>query len=128
MAGRGTDIKLQEEVKAAGGLHVILTEINDSRRIDRQLIGRCARQGDPGSYRIFLSDADMLMDEKNKTQLWARLAAWFPLFPREFFFRGAQSQIDGKKIRDRLAMLYHEKKRLRLLKQSGLDPVLDIVD
>ena len=50
MAGRGTDIKLGEGVAEAGGLHVIVTEMHDAARIDRQLIGRCGRQGDPGSY------------------------------------------------------------------------------
>ncbi len=49
MAGRGTDIKLTEEVSKSGGLHVIGTERHESRRIDRQLAGRCARQGDPGT-------------------------------------------------------------------------------
>ena len=58
MAGRGTDIKLDEAAKAAGGLHVICCEKNDSRRVDRQLIGRCARQGDPGSYKIICSIED----------------------------------------------------------------------
>ena len=50
MAGRGTDIVLADEARAAGGLHVIVAELNDARRVDRQLAGRCARQGDPGSY------------------------------------------------------------------------------
>jgi preprotein translocase subunit SecA len=50
MAGRGTDIRLGAEVAARGGLHVILTEFHESARIDRQLYGRCARQGDPGSF------------------------------------------------------------------------------
>ena len=58
MAGRGTDIKLDEAAKAAGGLHVICCEKNDSRRVDRQLIGRCARQGDPGSYKVICSIED----------------------------------------------------------------------
>lgn len=49
MAGRGTDIAIDPQVRAAGGLHVILTELHESARIDRQLFGRCARQGDPGS-------------------------------------------------------------------------------
>ncbi len=49
MAGRGTDIRLSKPVREAGGLHVILTEYHESARIDRQLFGRCARQGDPGS-------------------------------------------------------------------------------
>ncbi len=61
MAGRGTDIKLSPEVARQGGLHVIVTERNDSGRIDRQLVGRCARQGDPGSSRIFASLEDDLM-------------------------------------------------------------------
>jgi preprotein translocase subunit SecA len=55
MAGRGTDIKLGAGVAEAGGLHVITTELNDSARIDRQLFGRCARQGDPGSCEAILA-------------------------------------------------------------------------
>jgi preprotein translocase subunit SecA len=58
MAGRGTDITLHESVITAGGLHVISTQLNDSRRIDRQLSGRCARQGDPGSHEMLLSLED----------------------------------------------------------------------
>jgi preprotein translocase subunit SecA len=55
MAGRGTDIKLAGGVAESGGLHVIATELNDSGRIDRQLFGRCARQGDPGSCEAILA-------------------------------------------------------------------------
>jgi len=55
MAGRGTDIKLAPGVAESGGLHVIATELNDSGRIDRQLFGRCARQGDPGSCEAILA-------------------------------------------------------------------------
>ena len=58
MAGRGTDIKLDAVAEAAGGLHVICCEKNDSRRIDRQLVGRSARQGDPGSYKVICSIED----------------------------------------------------------------------
>src|SRR5690606_14096018 len=61
MAGRGTDIKLGPGVAELGGLHVIGTERHESRRIDRQLRGRCARQGDPGSSHFFLSLEDDLM-------------------------------------------------------------------
>ncbi len=61
MAGRGTDIELHEAVRANGGLHVIATEMHSSARIDRQLIGRAARQGDPGSYQFFLSLEDELL-------------------------------------------------------------------
>jgi preprotein translocase subunit SecA len=61
MAGRGTDIKLGEGVANAGGLFVIGTERHESRRIDRQLRGRCARQGDPGGSRFYVSFEDDLM-------------------------------------------------------------------
>lgn len=61
MAGRGTDIKLGEGVKELGGLHVIGSERHESRRIDRQLRGRCSRQGDPGSSQFFISLEDQLM-------------------------------------------------------------------
>ncbi len=61
MAGRGTDIKLGEGVAELGGLYVIGSERHDSRRIDRQLRGRCSRQGDPGSSRFYISLEDNLM-------------------------------------------------------------------
>ena len=61
MAGRGTDIKLSDEVKAAGGLAIVGTERHDSRRVDRQLRGRAGRQGDPGSSQFFVSLEDNLM-------------------------------------------------------------------
>ena len=61
MAGRGTDIKLSPEVKAAGGLAIIGTERHESRRVDRQLRGRAGRQGDPGSSVFFVSLEDDLM-------------------------------------------------------------------
>ena len=61
MAGRGTDIKLPDEVKAAGGLAIIGTERHDSRRVDRQLRGRSGRQGDPGSSIFYISLEDKLM-------------------------------------------------------------------
>ncbi|NUN92391.1 MAG: preprotein translocase subunit SecA [Verrucomicrobiae bacterium] len=76
MAGRGTDIKLGEGVPELGGLHVIGTERHESRRIDRQLRGRCARQGDPGSSHFFISLEDDLM------RLFAsgKLGAWMEKF------------------------------------------------
>jgi len=61
MAGRGTDIKISDEVKAAGGLAIIGTERHDSRRVDRQLRGRAGRQGDPGSSQFYVSLEDNLM-------------------------------------------------------------------
>ncbi|HQW12566.1 MAG TPA: preprotein translocase subunit SecA [Saprospiraceae bacterium] len=61
MAGRGTDIKISDEVKAAGGLAIIGTERHESRRVDRQLRGRAGRQGDPGTSQFFVSLEDNLM-------------------------------------------------------------------
>jgi preprotein translocase subunit SecA len=61
MAGRGTDIKLEKGVAELGGLHVIGTERHESRRVDRQLFGRAARQGDPGSAQAFISAEDELL-------------------------------------------------------------------
>jgi preprotein translocase subunit SecA len=60
MAGRGTDIQLHPDVRDAGGLHVVLTEYHESRRIDRQLFGRAGRQGDPGSYESIVALDDEL--------------------------------------------------------------------
>lgn len=71
MAGRGTDIKLGPDVAERGGLHVILTERHDSGRIDRQLTGRCARQGDPGSHEAFLSLEDPILEGKRgRVMIW----------------------------------------------------------
>jgi preprotein translocase subunit SecA len=61
MAGRGTDIRLGSGVAALGGLHVLATERHESRRVDRQLFGRAARQGDPGSAQAFVSLDDNLL-------------------------------------------------------------------
>lgn len=61
MAGRGTDIMLDDEGRAGGGLHVILTEMHGARRVDRQFVGRAGRQGDPGSSQVFLAMDDELV-------------------------------------------------------------------
>jgi preprotein translocase subunit SecA len=61
MAGRGTDIKLEPGVAEMGGLHLLAVEPNESLRVDRQLIGRVGRQGDPGSYQFFVSADDALL-------------------------------------------------------------------
>ncbi|MDL2321930.1 preprotein translocase subunit SecA [Desulfosarcina sp. OttesenSCG-928-B08] len=78
MAGRGTDIQLAKGVARAGGLHVILTEHHEARRIDRQLYGRAARQGDPGSCRAITSLEDELVLEyiRNLPVPWAKLHAY----------------------------------------------------
>ena len=80
MAGRGTDIKLAPGVAEEGGLHVIATERHDTRRIDRQLFGRCGRQGDPGSAEAIISLEDELIDVyTGKPLRW--LASAFLRFP-----------------------------------------------
>ncbi len=73
MAGRGTDIKLGQGVNDLGGLRVVGTERHEARRIDRQLRGRCARQGDPGSSRFFISFEDDLMRNFADSR---KLAVW----------------------------------------------------
>lgn len=78
MAGRGTDIHLGPDVESNGGLHVILTERNDSARIDRQLVGRCARQGQPGSFQRITS----LEDELIKTSYGVFIIKLTALFAR----------------------------------------------
>ena len=61
MAGRGTDIRLENGVEILGGLHVVATEANESSRVDRQLFGRAARQGDPGSVMAVYCAADAVL-------------------------------------------------------------------
>jgi len=75
MAGRGTDIKLPPNVIEKGGLHVLMTERHEAGRIDRQLAGRCGRQGDPGSYEAYLSLEDPLL-ENAPSGFWCLAAKW----------------------------------------------------
>lgn len=84
MAGRGTDIKLDEDARRCGGLHVILTERHEAGRIDRQLAGRCGRQGDPGSFEAMISmEDDIVQKEKGLWKLFtailmrSRMSFWW---------------------------------------------------
>ena len=79
MAGRGTDIKLGPGVQDLGGLHVVGTERHQSRRVDRQLRGRCARQGDPGSSRFYVSFEDDLMRNFGAADRMTRIMERFGL-------------------------------------------------
>jgi preprotein translocase subunit SecA len=131
MAGRGTDIRLPELVSRKGGLHVILTERHDSPRIDRQLFGRCGRQGDPGSCREYLCFEDEILELGFGKPFaeWARSTySRFPYSPAlaRFWFEVAQRRLDQRRTATRLALFRQEKKRLRALKQAGLDPLLDV--
>jgi len=120
MAGRGTDIKLSSEVEALGGLHVILTEFHESARVDRQLFGRSARQGNPGTVEAIVSLEDELFHCYVATltrwgkSLWLgktrfhrdlfRLFVWF-----------AQSKSERQNRRARLDTLTRDRKWLESL-------------
>jgi len=126
MAGRGTDIKLAEAAINAGGLHVISCEKNTSGRIDRQLAGRCGRQGDPGSYEAILSLEDAFIEKRfgkmargiarftDGTQLvrpqWlGRSMMSFTQMMTEYYFRQVRN-----------AMMKVDKKRDEMLAFSGM--------
>jgi preprotein translocase subunit SecA len=133
MAGRGTDIKLGEGVAEAGGLHVIVTEMHDAARIDRQLIGRCGRQGDPGTYRTYVSLEDDIIGSgfgpkvgKKYEELGTRADG--PLNQYARAFRQAQKKVERRHFRDRNVLLYHEKQRKKMQREMGQDPYLDTPD
>ena len=129
MAGRGTDIKLGEGVHELGGLHVIMTEMHDSARIDRQLVGRCGRQGDPGCYRVYLALEDELL-----LGLGPEKAKYYHEYGRDNpgrydelarLFVKAQRKLEKRHFLDRKVLMYHEKERKKLQLQMGQDPYLD---
>jgi preprotein translocase subunit SecA len=132
MAGRGTDIRLGEGVVALGGLHVICTELHEAQRIDRQLIGRCGRQGDPGTYRQFLALDDEILEtafgpkkaDKFKAR-GIRLAGRGPISGFESLLYKAQRKVERRHFRDRKILLYHEKERQKMQRQMSQDPYLD---
>ncbi|MBQ3387883.1 MAG: preprotein translocase subunit SecA [Thermoguttaceae bacterium] len=131
MAGRGTDIRLPDEVLQIGGLHVICTELHESARIDRQLIGRCGRQGDPGSYRQYLSLEDEIIEKAYGPKKADKFAAQGEGAEDKLFnnkirkFYRAQKKVEKKSYRSRKTMLYYEKERKKMQKGMGQDPYLD---
>ncbi|MBQ2822863.1 MAG: preprotein translocase subunit SecA [Thermoguttaceae bacterium] len=130
MAGRGTDIRLGEGVEELGGLHVICTEMHESARIDRQLIGRCGRQGDPGSYRQYLSLDDELLltgfGPKRAKRLKNKGEETEKRFDStERLFVKAQKKVEKKHFRQRKALMYFEKQRKKMQREMGQDPYLD---
>ncbi|MDP7014388.1 MAG: preprotein translocase subunit SecA, partial [Pirellulaceae bacterium] len=130
MAGRGTDIALGEGVEALGGLHVVGTELHESARIDRQLIGRCGRQGDPGSFRQFMAlDDEILQAGLGERSAAAAVAASesssssTDLWIRRFY--RAQRKVEKSHFRQRRLLMHHERRRRELQRQMGQDPFLD---
>ena len=125
MAGRGTDIPLADGVAELGGLHVIAACRNDAKRIDRQLFGRCARQGDPGSHQSILSLEDQLIQENCHPALvrfLRRRAARGGLFQRTltlYTIRYAQRKTERRHRKARRDLLKHERHTGRLLAFSG---------
>ncbi|WP_420903572.1 hypothetical protein [Candidatus Magnetaquiglobus chichijimensis] len=111
MAGRGTDIRLGDGVVERGGLHVIVAEINDSLRVDRQLAGRCGRQGDPGSVSIHLSlddDLAVRLLPDSVRGLFSLLAGRFVHglgFVAQRAFRWAQSRVEAEAFARRWSVL-----------------------
>ncbi len=130
MAGRGTDIQISEEARKLGGLHVICSELHDSSRIDRQLIGRCGRQGDPGTFRQFMSlDDDILESGFGKLRA-AKMKRGSRQAPEQLvrlaaLFRAAQRKIEKRYFRARTMLLHQEKIRQEFQREMGLDVYLD---
>ena len=131
MAGRGTDIKLPPEVLEIGGLDVVCTELHESARIDRQLIGRCGRQGDPGSYRQYLSLEDEILEKAYGPKKANKIKAKAQEEPDKEYpnklkmFYRAQKKVEKKSYRSRKTMLYYEKERKKMQRGMGQDPYLD---
>lgn len=130
MAGRGTDIKLGPGVAENGGLHVIGTERHEAERIDRQLVGRAGRQGDPGSGQFFLCLEDKLLEglgvaRQRSLQQLARSGATRPWVMFRPLFRKAQKKLERKYYRQRLDLMNYDKHRQELLQDLGADPYVD---
>jgi preprotein translocase subunit SecA len=133
MAGRGTDIKLGPNVADLGGLHVICTELHDSARIDRQLMGRCGRQGDPGTVRQYMSlDDDVIRTGfgPETAEKMTALGQSSRVSPQQYLglLKRAQRKVERRHLRDRFVLLHHEKERKKMQREMGQDPYLDTPD
>jgi preprotein translocase subunit SecA len=130
MAGRGTDIRLGPGVAEQGGLHVLGTERHEARRIDRQLAGRAARQGDPGSCQFFLSLDDELLEglgpaRQARLQALGRAGGKKDWQSYQSLFLKAQRRVERRHRKQRVDLMIHEKQRLETLKDIGADPYVD---
>ena len=132
MAGRGTDIHLHDDVRKNGGLHVIATEMHTNRRIDRQLVGRAARQGDPGPYLFWLSLDDELfryltVEKRKRLKETANPNKSGELPYRWIYtFRRLQRVIENQERKYRRQLLKQEKSREKMCRAMGLDPYLEL--
>ena len=122
MAGRGTDIKLSDASLELGGLHVIGVSPNDSQRIDRQLIGRAARQGNPGSSQFFAAATDDLF-QQFAPGLAARIASKANALGESIDFSKELSHLQSRVERKN-----REKRRDATLRDSWMDQVINLVD
>ncbi|MDH3388540.1 MAG: prepilin peptidase, partial [Gammaproteobacteria bacterium] len=126
MAGRGTDIRLEDDVVALGGLHVIATERHESARIDRQLFGRCGRQGDPGSYEMITSLEDELIARygseigRRLVDMTWRIAPWLAKPFALWLTHAAQQAAEKKNAVARSRVLRSEDYLENVLAFSGL--------
>ena len=113
-----------------GGLHVLGTERHEARRIDRQLAGRAARQGDPGSCQFFLSLEDELLEglgpsREAKLQALGRAGKKTNWHTYQPWFLKAQRRVERRHRKQRVDLMIHEKQRLETLKDIGADPYVD---
>jgi preprotein translocase subunit SecA len=133
MAGRGTDFLLEDSVRDAGGLHVILTEIHEAARIDWQLIGRGARQGMPGSYRTFVSMEDELLAMGLGPETAVKLAGRYRGNEKQLqrgafqWFLKAQRRLEKKHLVDRMILLKQDQQPHEQHFEMGQDPYCDVV-
>lgn len=128
MAGRGTDIHLDDASRDAGGLHVIAAEMHESARIDRQLYGRSGRHGDPGSYRQYLSFDDRLLHDAEVAPNFPT-AVTDPEDPRWLrLFREVQASVETRHARRRRLLVRYDELRIERERQLGLDAHLEVVD
>lgn len=134
MAGRGTDIILDEDVRKSGGLHVIATEMHSSKRIDRQLVGRAARQGDPGSFQFFLSLEDELLRCREPAEVMRRQKIAIGNKAGELtrswqrYFKRVQRFLEKTHRKQRKNLLKQERMRLEQYENMGLDPYLELTE
>jgi preprotein translocase subunit SecA len=151
MAGRGTDVRLDEAARDAGGLHVLSTEKHDAERIDRQLLGRCGRQGDPGTFQEILSLEDGVLQEgltpaeRNQLAESGRRKAESgksfldlrtpssdlrspisDLRALTRFFRVAQRRLERRHFAQRKLLMHVEQQHMQRERELGLDYFLEV--